>query len=260
MRNYAGSPDRAAQMADELVALKPDVLVAMGPPGAHAAKRATTSVPVIFSSAGRPVQTGLVSNLVRPGGNVTGLSLDVGPEINAKQLQIVRDAIGTLTRISLLWNPNMLGINEYVDQVMQAARTYGIQLQSLPVRSADDLERTFQAAAQTNSNAIVALADTMMMTHRTKVIALAAVYRLPAIFPFKEFPEAGGLMSYGPSLEAIYVRTADYVDKILRGARPGDLPVEQPTIFELVINLKTAKALGLTIPPSLLLRADQVIE
>jgi putative ABC transport system substrate-binding protein len=260
LRNYAGSPDRAAKMADELVALKPDVLVAMAPPAAHAAKQATTTIPVIFSAAGGPVETGLVSNLVRPGGNVTGLSLDVGPEINAKQLQILRDAIGGRMRISLLWNPNMVGINEYVDQATRAARIYSIQLQSLPIRSVDDLEPTFRAAAQNNSSAILALADTVMLVQRAKVVALAAVYRLPAMFPFREFPDAGGLMSYGPSLEAIYARTAEYVDKILKGAKPGDLPVEQPTKFELVINLKTAKALGLTIPPSLLLRADQVIE
>ena len=260
MRDYAGSPDRASRMADELVALKPDVLVAMGPLGAHAAKRSTTTLPVIFSAAGRPVQTGLVSDLVRPGGNLTGLSLDVGPEVNGKQLQILRDALGRLTRISLMWNPALQGIDEYVDHATQAARAYGIQLQLLPFRTADDLERTFQAAAQNNSNAIVALADTIMLVQRAKVVALAAGHRLPTIFAFRDFPEAGGLMSYGPSLEAIYVRTAEYVDKILKGARPSDLPVEQPTQFELVINLKTARALGLTIPPSLLLRADQVIE
>jgi putative tryptophan/tyrosine transport system substrate-binding protein len=201
-----------------------------------------------------------VSELVRPGGNLTGLSLDVGPEVNGKQLQILRDALGRLTRISLMWNPALQGIDEYVDHATQAARAYGIQLQLLPFRTADDLERMFQAAAQNNSNAIVALADTIMLVQRAKVVALAAGHRLPTIFAFRDFPEAGGLMSYGPSLEAIYVRTAEYVDKILKGARPSDLPVEQPTKFELVINLKTAKALGLTIPPSLLARTDEVID
>jgi len=255
-----GDPERASRLVAELLVQKPDVIVAVAPPAAHAAKNATKTVPVVMIAVGRVVQTGLVPDLAHPGGNVTGLSLDVGPEVHSKQLQLLGEIVRRLSRVALLWNPDLLGINEYVDNVAQAVRMSGAQLQSLPVRTVDDLERALQAAAKNHSQGIVALPDPVMSMQRSRVASLSATYRIPAIFPFRPFVEAGALMSYGPDLFAMHARAADYVDRILKGSKPGDLPVEQPTKFELVINLKTAKALGLTIPPSLLQRADQVIE
>jgi putative ABC transport system substrate-binding protein len=258
-RSYQGRLELASKIAGELLALKPDVLVAISPPGAHAAKAATTTVPIVFVS-GRPVQTGLVRDLARPGGNITGLSLDVGPEIHAKQLQLLGEVVGRLSRVSVLSNPDNRGIDEYVGNVTQAARASNAQVHLLAVRSIEDLESAFQAAVKNRSDGLVVLPDLLMFIQRLKVTALARTHRIPAIYHFKEFVEAGGLLCYGPNAVALLVRAADYVDKIFKGAKPGDLPVEQPTTFELVINLKTAKELGLTIPQSLLLRADEVIQ
>jgi putative ABC transport system substrate-binding protein len=258
---HGGIPSRAAALAGDLVALKPDVIVAAGPPSAYAVKKLTTTIPIVFVSVGRPVEAGLVTNLVRPGANITGISLDVTAEIHAKQLQFLKDLLQARqeTRLAMLWNPDMRGIAEYVQETERAARTMGIRLESAPVRDVADLEAAVSQASKSN-HGLIALPDQITFVHRQRLAALAATHRLPVIYTFREFVDDGGLMSYGPDQQQLARRAADYVDKILKGAKPGDLPVEQPTRFEFVINLKTAKALGLTIPPSLLARADQIIE
>ena len=262
LRFHGGIQSRAAALASDLVALKPEVIVAVAPPSAYAVQKLTTTIPIVFVSVARPVETGLVTNLIRPGANITGLSLDVTAEITTKQLQLLRDLLQPhqAIRLVMLWNPDMRGIAEYVQETERWARATGIKLQSSPVRDAAGLEVAIPQAASQGNHGLVALPDQMTFVHRQRLAALAAMHRLPAIYPFREFVDDGGLMSYGPDLQQLGRRAADYVDKILKGVRPGDLPVEQPTKFEFVINLKTAKTLGLTIPPSLLLRADHVIE
>jgi putative tryptophan/tyrosine transport system substrate-binding protein len=256
-----GDVKLSAAAVAELLRMKPDVLVTIAPPASHAAKRATTTIPLVFVSVGRPVESGLVASLASPGGNVTGLSLDVGPDIPTKQLELLREATANRSaRLSLLWNPDNKGIEEYVNQLERAAGTAGISLHRAPARTLDELETAFRAAVQNHSAGVLALPDLFMATHREHVTKVAATHRIPTIYAFRYFADVGGLMSYGPDLLVNGERAAVYVDKILRGAKPRDLPVEQPTKFELIINLKTAKALGLTMPPSLLARADQVIE
>jgi putative ABC transport system substrate-binding protein len=244
-----------------LVSLKPDVIVAIGPPSAYAVQKLTTTVPIVFLVVGRPVEGGLVTNVVRPGANITGISLDVNAEIIAKQLQLLRDLLPVRQgmRLAMFWNPDMRGIAEYVQATERAANEMGIKLQSTPVRDVADLDTAVSQARQGNEGLIV-LPDVMMFLQRQRLVALAATHRFPAIYPFLEYIDDGGLMAYGPDQRHLFHRAADYVDRILKGARPGDLPVEQPTKFEFRINLKTAKALGITIPPALLARADQVIE
>jgi ABC-type uncharacterized transport system substrate-binding protein len=257
---HHGTQSRIPALASDLVTLKPDVIVAVAPPTAYAVQKLTTTIPIVFVSVGRPVEAGLVSNLVRPGANITGISLDVTPDVHAKQVQLLNDAIrGGTVRMAVVWNPNNPGIDEYVKATERAASTTGITMQSIPIRDAADRETAVSQASRGNQG-LIALPDLMIYLNRQRLTALCATYRLPAIYWFREVVEEGGLMSYGADLQQIYRRGADYVDKILRGAKPADLPVEQPTKFELVINLKTAKALGLTIPPSLLARADHVIE
>jgi putative tryptophan/tyrosine transport system substrate-binding protein len=263
LRHYhGGTPARAAALAGDLVALKPDVIVAVAPPSAYAVQKLTTTIPIVFYVVGRPVEGGLITNLARPGGNITGISLDVSAEFNAKQLQLVRELLQGRQglRLAMLWNPDMRGIAEYVQETERAAGAMGIKLQSTPVRDAAELELAVSEAAKQGNHGLVVLQDVMMFFQRQRLAALAATNRLPAIYPWREAVDDGGLMSYGVHQQSLAHRAADYVDKILKGARPSDLPVEQPTKFEFVINLKTAKALGLTIPPSLLARADQVIE
>ena len=257
-----GIPARAPGLAARLIALNPNVIVAVAPPAAYAVSRLTTTIPIVFVSVGRPVEMGLVTSLTRPGGNVTGISLDVTAEIHAKQLQFLQEVVraGRGTRLGVLWNPDMRGVAEYVQESERAARTVGIVLQAFPVRNETELDAAIAQAAKQGNRGLACLPDTMMFGLRRHLVALAATHHLPAIYPFRAFVDEGGLMAYGPDLVDLNRRAADYVDKIIRGAAPGDLPVSQPTKFELVIKRKTAKALGLTIPPSLLARADQVIE
>ena len=257
-----GSPGRADQLlelARELVRLKVDVILATGTITPHAAKSATTTIPVVMTNHGDPVGSGLVGSLGRPGGNITGLSL-LGPEVVQKQLELLKTAVPRVASIAVLSNPDNQTHGRLLSEVEAAGRALGLQLQRLAAAGAGDYDRAFAPLTPSRADALLVLGDPIYWTQRKRIVALAARYRLPAAFPQLEYVEAGGLVSYGASLVDSFRRAATYVDKILKGARPGDLPIEQPTTFELGINLKTAKALGLTIPLALLQRADQVVE
>jgi putative tryptophan/tyrosine transport system substrate-binding protein len=263
IRDAEGKYERLPALAAELVALKVDVIVTGGgTPPALAAKQATKTIPIVFASAPDPVTDGLVASLARPGGNVTGLS-NINPELVGKCLEQLKQAVPGVSRVAVLWQPGFM--DERTDREMLkaedvAARALGVRLQVVEARGPTDLDRAFSDMTKARAGALTVLPSAMLFTERRRLVDLATKTRLPAVYPQKEFVEAGGLMAYGPSLADLFRRAATYVDKILRGAKPADLPVEQPTKFELIINLKTAKALGLTIPPSLLQRADQVIE
>jgi putative ABC transport system substrate-binding protein len=263
IRDAEGKYERLPALAAELVALKVDVIVTGGgTPPALAAKQATKTIPIVFASAPDPVTDGLVASLARPGGNVTGLS-NINPELVGKCLEQLKQAVPGVSRVAVLWQPGFM--DERTDREMLkaedvAARALGVRLQVVEARGPADLDRAFSDMTKARAGALTVLPSAMLFTERRRLVDLATKTRLPAVYPQKEFVEAGGLMAYGPSLADLFRRAATYVDKILRGAKPADLPVEQPTKFELIINLKTAKALGLTIPPSLLQRADQVIE
>ncbi len=259
-RRFAkGQLDRLAQLATEMVRLPVDVIVALDPPATDAARNVTTTIPIVMRVSDDPVATGLVASLARPGGNLTGL-YSLYSELPAKRLEVLREVLPGVSRLAVLWNPSAPGSVRAWKQTEGAAAPRGIRLQSLEVRRPDQLEKAYRAAVSQRVGAIIALRSPLVVIHRETVISLSAKYRLPTIYDDREFVEAGGLVSYGANLAELYRRAAAYVDKILKGARPADLPVEQPTTFELVINLKTAKALGLTIPPGVLARADKVIE
>ena len=255
-----GRFDRLPDLAAELVRLKVDVIVAVPTPAAAAAKNATATISVVMIGVGDPVGQGLIASLARPGGNVTGLSYSVDLKLFGKQLELLKETVPKVRRVAILSNPgnpaHALGIRE----VKVAARSLGVQLQLLEARGPEDFDGAFAAMAKERVGALLVVSDSMFSLHRTRLLDLAARSRLPAAYGFRDLVEAGGLMSYGPSVPDLYRRAATYVDKILKGAKPGDLPVEQPTKFELVINIKTAKALGLTIPQSMFIRADQIIQ
>jgi putative tryptophan/tyrosine transport system substrate-binding protein len=257
-----GKFERFPALAAELVALKVDVIVAPGTPAALAAKQATRTLPIVFPVAVDPVQSGLVASLARPGGNVTGLSALI-PELVGKCLEQLTQAVPGVSRVAVLWQPG--GIDERTEQdqlkgAEVAARALGVRLQFVEARGPADLDRAFSDMTRARAGALTVLTSVMFVNERRRLVDLAAKNRLPAVYAQREFVDAGGLMAYGPNLADLFRRAATYVDKILKGAKPGDLPVEQPTKFELAINLKTAKALGLTMPPSLLQRADEVIQ
>jgi putative ABC transport system substrate-binding protein len=259
-RRYAENRlDRLPALAAELVDLKVDVIVAAGTLAPLAAKRATTTIPIVMTAAGDPVGSGLVPNLARPGGNVTGLSLMV-PDLGGKRLELLKELLPRMSRVAVLWN----AANPYPALVFKeterAAQTLGIEVQSLEVREPNDFGNAFEAAERHQPDALIMVEDPLTIDFRKQIADFALTHRLPAMNGFRQFVDAGGLMAYGASLSDLLRRAAGYVDKILRGAKPSDLPVEQPTKFELVINLKTAKALGIEIPPMLLARADEVIE
>jgi putative ABC transport system substrate-binding protein len=258
-RYAEGIYERLPALAAELVRLKVNVIVSHSTPGPSAAKQATSTIPIVMTSAGDPVGSGLVSSMAQPGGNITGLSL-MAPELGGKRLQLLKQILPGLSRVAVLWNAT----NPYASMVAReaeaAATTLGVQLQSLAVRGPDDFEGALAAATKGRAGALMVAEDPLTITKRTQIVDFAAKNRLPAMYGVKEFVDAGGLMSYGAHLADLYRRAATYVDKILKGAHPGDLPVQQPTRFEFVINRKTARALGLTIPPSLLQRADEVIQ
>ena len=261
-RDAEGNLERLPALAAELVALKVDVIVAGATLQALVAKRATTTIPVVFIGAGDPVTSGLVTSLARPGGNVTGLSM-LFPEIVTKRLELLKQVVPRVDRIAFLWQPGAVGERTEQDVLKRAevaGRALGVRIQSVEARGPADLEKAFSAMTSARAGALVLSSSNMFQRERRRLVELAAKSRLPGVYGFREYVDAGGLMSYGPHAPDVFRRGATYVDKILRGAKPGDLPVEQPTKFELVINLKTAKALGLTIPPSVLGRADQVIE
>jgi putative ABC transport system substrate-binding protein len=262
-RDAAGQPERFPALAAELVALKVDVIVtAAGTPAAMAAKQATRTIPIVFTATADPVTSGLVASLARPGGNVTGLS-NVTLELTSKWLEVLTQAVPGVSRVAILWEPGSMPERTQKDirrEADVAAQMLGVRLQVVEVRDPGDFDKAFSDMTRERAGAVTVMGSTMIIDQRRRLVDLAAKHRLPALYTWRWFVDAGGLMAYGPNVADIFRRTANYVDKILKGANPADLPVEQPTKFELVINLKTAKVLGLTIPPSLLARADQVIE
>jgi putative ABC transport system substrate-binding protein len=255
-----GRLDRLPDLAAELVRLKVDVIVASPTPAAVAAKNATGTIPIVAWGLGDPVGLGLVASLARPGGNITGVSYSVGMDTFGKGLELLREAIPNVRRVAVLSNPANPAHRLAIDNVKRAARSLGLQLQLLEARGPNEFDAAFAAMAKERVAAVLVLADGVFVFQRAPLAELAVKNRLPSMHGTRENAEAGGLMSYGPSNLDALRRAASFVDKVLKGANPADLPIEQPTKFELVINLKTAKALGLTIPPSLLQRADQVIE
>ena len=255
-----GRLDRLPDLAAELVRLRVDAIFAPASAATIAAQNATKTMPIVMATFGDPVGRGTIASLARPGGNVTGLSYSVGPEISSKQLELLKEVVPKVSRVAVLGNPDNPPYGAFLREAEVAGRSLGVQLQVLEARGPNDFDRAFAAMVKQRAGALLVLAEPVSLLHRTPLAELAAKNRLPAIYGFREYVEAGGLLAYGPNLSDLWRRAATYVDKILKGARPGDLPVEQPTKFELVINLKTAKALGLTIPPSLLGRADEVIQ
>jgi putative ABC transport system substrate-binding protein len=256
-RSTDGSLDPLPRLAEELVRLKVDVILARASSGAIAAKRATTSIPIVFFAVYAPVEIGLVPNLGHPDGNMTGVAANAS-EMAAKRVQLSKELVPTMKRVAMLSHPSHPTNGMQLREAEAAARTLGVQVDGVPVRGADDLVPALKALR--GIDGVLHTETPLFVTYRARLVGAVAGIRLPAIYPDRVFVEAGGLMSYGPNLAHVWGHAAAYADKILKGAKPGDLPVEQPTTFELVINLKTAKALGLTIPPSLLERADQVIE
>jgi len=255
-----GKYDRLPAFAAELVRLEPQAIVAPVTAAARAARDATATIPIVMVTVSDPIVDGLIASLARPGGNVTGLTLTPTSEIWAKQLQLLREVVPHARRIAFLWNPANMTATRGVRTVEEAARSLGVELQVVGVRAPAEFEPAFRVVTQEQAHALLVLADAMFLAHRARLADLALAHRLPTVLATKEYADAGGLVSYGADYPDLFRRAVVYVDRILKGAKPMDLPVEQPTKFELVINLKTAKALGLTIPQSLLLRADQVIE
>jgi putative ABC transport system substrate-binding protein len=250
--------DRVSALAAELVRLNVDVIVSTGGNNmALAVKQAVTTIPVVFT-VGNPLGIGLVARLDRPGGNVTGVSLFTG-ELNAKRLELLKAAVPGVSRVAVLTNPANPAAGAVLKELEGAAQALRVTLHVLEVREHQEIDDAFAAMARERVEALLVVADPLLFAQRERLVALAAKHRLPGIFEWREFVEAGGLLSYGANIADMYRRLASYVDKILKGATPGDLPVEQPTKFELVINLKTAQALGLTIPPTFLFQADEVI-
>ena len=254
-----GKYERLPELAADLVRLKVDVIVAPATQNVAVAKLATGTIPIVTTGASDPVGSGLVVSLARPGGNVTGLAV-LSTEIVGKQLALLKEMIPKVSRVAILWNPTNQPHRRALEAAKIAAHSLGIQLHAVEAQRPDDLERAFAAMTRERAGALLVLRDGMFLLHSKRIVDLAAKSRLPAVSEGKDELNNLGLMAYGPSLSESFRRAATYVDKILRGAKPADLPVEQPTTFELVINLKTAKALGLTIPPSLLARADEVIQ
>jgi len=258
-RGAAGNSARAPELAADLVRRKADLIVTRGSLFTGAAKAATSSIPIVFVAHADPVGTGHVVSLARPGGNITGLAM-LQTELGSKGLELLRSVIPAVTRIAVLWHPGTPSAVPGLKALEEPARMLRIELQPVGARSAAELEGAFATMARGGTQAVLVFSTPPFITTRQRIADLAIAHRLPTMCQGRLFVEAGGLMSYYPNHEDVYRRGAIYVDKVLKGAKPGDLPIEQPTKFELVINLKTAKALGLTIPPSLLQRADQVIE
>jgi putative tryptophan/tyrosine transport system substrate-binding protein len=254
-----GKFDRLPELADDLVRLKVEVIVAGGSTSTGAAKKVTTTIPIVMAQVNDPVGSGIVASLSRPGGNITGLST-LAPEISGKQLELLKAVVPTLSRVAVFGSSTAPGNAQALRETEVAAAGFGAKLQYLDVLRSSDIETLFQLAIKGHSNAALVLSSPALNSQRKQIADLAIKNRLPAIFFNPEFVEEGGLMSYAVSFTNLYRRAARYVDKILKGAKPGDLPVEQPTTFELVINLKTAKQIGLTIPPNVLARADKVIK
>jgi putative tryptophan/tyrosine transport system substrate-binding protein len=254
-----GRYERFPALIAELIALKVDAIVTAGTPASLAVKKATTTIPLVMVAVGDPVATGLVASLARPGGNITGLT-SISVEMEGKRLELLREVVPKVSHIAVLWNAaSPIQVIEE-GEVRAAARVLGIKMLSLGVRTREEIDDALATIIRERPDALLVLADRLFLHHRTRIIAFAAQERLPGVHAYRELIEAGGLMSYGPSYADMHRRAAAYVDKILKGAKPADLPVERPVKFELVVNLKAAKALGLTIPPSVIFRADEIIE
>ena len=257
-----GSSDRLRELAAELVRRKPDIIVAFSTTAARPAKQATGAIPIVAIAMADPVADELIASLARPGGNVTGTTF-LGPELVAKRLQLLREVVPRLSRVAALWHPNaysertMAGV---LNEIEVAARTLGLQLQLVPAFGPDDFANAFAAMSREHADALIVMPSPMLFGEYRRIASIAANSRLPAMGAAKEFVDLGGLMSYGANLPDLARQCATYVDKILKGAKPAELPVEQPTKFDLAINLITAKSLGLEVPPTLLARADEVIE
>jgi putative ABC transport system substrate-binding protein len=253
-----GRVDRLPQLAAELVRLPVHVLCTEGSPASGAAKQATSTIPIVFASVAFPDQSGLVTNYARPGGNITGVAF-IGPEYG-KRLELLKEASPRLARVALIYNPDNPASVLAFQETERWAASLGVSLEPHRFRGPGDFEQLFRAIARKRPDALMTTADSLIVTHRARIVDFSSKHRLLSMYPLKEFVDAGGLMFYGASVPEMYRQAAGYVSRILKGARPGDLPVEQPTKFDMVINVKLAKALGLTIPPSLLLRADRLIE
>ena len=255
-----GNVERLPALAAELVRGKVDVIVAPAGSAALAAKNATSTIPIVMIFASDPVETGLVASLRRPGGNITGTTFTPGPEIFGKQLQILKEAVPNASRVAILSNPADPSFALQVRQVEATARSLGIRLQHVEARGREEFDSAFAAMARDRADALLVTGTSTFLAHRTRLAELAVKGRLPTMHSFRESVEAGGLMAYAVNMADFVGRSAVYVDKILKGAKPADLPIEQPTKFELIINLKAAKALGITVPQALVLRADEVIQ
>jgi putative ABC transport system substrate-binding protein len=262
LRAAAGQNDRLPALAAELVARNVDVIVTDGGPAATAAKQATTTIPIVIGAASSEflVRDGLVGSLARPGGNVTGFTISTGPELYGKRLELLHEALPGLSRLVVVWNPRNEGARVSLQAVEDAARTLGVHTQSIAAARMEEMERGLGSAARNAPGALLAIADAFLWSQRARIVSLASRLRLPGMYPEREFAVDGGLMAYGISVSDNFRRVASYVDRIFKGTRPADLPIQQPATFELTINMRTAKTLGLTIPAALLLRADRLIE
>jgi putative tryptophan/tyrosine transport system substrate-binding protein len=254
-----GRSELFPELIADLIGVKTDAILALSLPAALAAKNQTNTIPIVFI-AGDPLDSGLVSSLARPGGNLTGLSLFLGDEFSSKWLELLKEAVPNAARVGVLWNPVNPASSHYLSVLREAAQKLGVMLQPMAVTDPTQLDSAFATLSSGRAQALVVVVDPLTFRYRERVVELAISNRLPAMYGFREFAQAGGLMAYGPSVAALCRRAAVYVDKVLKGAKPGDLPVEQPTKFELVINTRTAKALGLTLPSTLFAFADEVIE
>lgn len=258
-RYAEGNADREGELAAELVRLKVDVIVTTGPTVTRAAKEATVTISIVMSQDGDPVASGFVASLARPGGNITGLS-NLSPELSGKRLEFLKEIVPKLSRVAVIGSSIEPNNAQILKETQLAAGALKVKVQYLDVRSSNDIETAFQAAAKGRADGAVLLGSVVFNAHRKQIVSLAVKNRLPATYTRPEYVEEGGLMTYGPSINNLFRRAAIYVDRILKGAKPADLPVEQPTKFELIINLKAAKQIGLTISPSVLARADRVIK
>jgi ABC-type uncharacterized transport system substrate-binding protein len=262
LRAAAGRVDRLSALAAELLSLNVDIIVTDGGPAATAAKQATAMTPIVIGAATTEflLQQELVESLARPGGNVTGFTISTGADLYGKRLELLREAIPNLRRVVIVWNPSNEGARASMPAIEASARALAVQAQPIAASSIEELDRGLSGAVRSPATGVLTVADAFLWSQRARIVSLAARQRLPGMYPELEFALEGGLMAYGSSVPNNFRRAAGYVDRILKGTKPANLPVEQPTTFELVVNLKTARALGLTIPPSLLARADRVIE
>jgi putative ABC transport system substrate-binding protein len=254
----AGKVERLAELAADLVQLAVDIIVTEGNAASQAAKEATGRIPIVMGVVGDPVQGGIVTSLAHPGGNITGVTL-LAPELSAKRVELLKEALPDVVQVGVLWNPSNRNAADALRQAVAAGQMLGMRLRPFAVADPEDIRAAFLAMAEAGVEALLTIGDAMFWNHRVQIAALALEHRLPGVFPERDYVDEGGLMAYGPNAPEGFRRAAAYVDKILKGTSPGDLPIAQPTTFELVINLKTARALGVTLAPPLLFRADQLI-